>query len=161
MDKAFKLDQSKGCCPGQRAHHLIPETKFDGCTNYTSTMHSGAPTVCAEGGHSSGTHGELHGKTDDNTRDMVEGTYAYSSTGCNGRKASSLKCTIEASAEAFVKTFYGSKCKKACIKKQLEDYYKDLDYEIAPKDKVGKKIKDRFNEYTRKSKHCIKRLDYH
>ena len=54
MDKAFKLDQKKGCCPGQRAHHLIPATKFDGCTNYTSTMHSGAPTVCAEGGHSSG-----------------------------------------------------------------------------------------------------------
>jgi len=142
MDKAFKLDQSKGCCPGQRAHHLIPETKFDGCTNYTSTMHSGAPTVCAEGGHSSGTHGELHGKTDDNTRDMVEGTYAYSSTGCNGRKASSLKCTIEASAEAFVKTFYGSKCKKACIKKQLEDYYKDLDCEIVPKNKLGDPIED-------------------
>jgi len=139
MDKAFKLDQKKGCCPGQRAHHIIPETKFDGCDNYTKEIHNGAPTVCAEGGHSSGTHGKLHGKTDDNTDKMVNGEYEHTSTGCNGN-ASSLKCTIEASSDAFVKTFKGSKCKKKCIKEQLEKYYKDLGCTMVPKNKNGKVI---------------------
>jgi uncharacterized membrane protein len=116
LDKAFKLDKPKGCCPGQRAHHLIPETKFSGCGNYTDAVHNKAPTVCAEGGHSSGTHGQMHTNTDANAKTIVD---------AGNPDAGSLDAAIESSAEAFVETFKSSKCNKACIITQLEDYYKN------------------------------------
>ena len=134
MDKAFKLDQKKGCCPGQRAHHVVPQTKFDRkrtkeelerlrkdygddyneettCSKYTKSVHNNAPTICVEGGHSSGTHGKMHGETDEATRDTV-----------NNATEHNLENTLEASAKAFEKTF--PHCKKECIKEQLDNYYK-------------------------------------
>jgi len=132
-DTLFGLHKKGGCCPGQRAHHVVPQTKFDRkrskkelealrekygeeynkdttCTNYTKKMHDNAPTVCVEGGHSSGTHGKMHDATDKQTKKAV-----------NSNKPHTLDATLEDSAKAFEKTF--SQCKKECIKQQLEKYY--------------------------------------
>jgi len=172
-DKAFKLGNDKGCCPGQRAHHIIPAYKFRrtvnkvliyDCPEYAK-KHSTAPAICAEGGKDNGTHGLLHTKTDDNTKNMVKGAYADSEgrTVNLGKKlttkekeekeerkgeeqckggANSMNCTIEASAQAFSKVF--PHCKKECVKQTLEDFYKKIckgQGEIVPRNKLGKEIK--------------------
>jgi len=98
-----------------------------------------APTVCVEGaGHSHGSPGKLHKSTDDNTEAMVEGTYKKGDTSCN-QNASSMKCTIEASAQAMADEFG---CDKKCVKKELNDFYKDLckNGGLVLKDRNGKVI---------------------
>lgn len=152
MDKMFKLDKKSGCCPGQRAHHIIPKAKLAGCANYTDTVHNNAPTVCAEGGHSNGTHGKMHTNTDNNTEYMIFGEDKYESPHKCAKNASSTNCTIEASADAFMKTFSDSKCDKECIKKQLKEYYEKLGCEMKPVNKTGGEIKkdDENNERGRK-----------
>jgi len=119
MDKMFKLDQKDGCCPGQQAHHIIPKAKVEECPGYDNGK---APTVCLEGGNNNGTHGKLHKRTDVNTDAMVRGKYNKGDTSCN-QNAASMKCTIEASAQAMAKEFG---CDKKCVKKELNDFYKNL-----------------------------------
>jgi len=137
MDTLLKLDQPDGCCPGQQAHHVIPSGKFDGCSDYTvvkdkfrkidgkevlvkkgqgaNSVEAKAPTICLEGGNNNGTHGKLHKKTDVNTEDMLNGEY--------NKNPSSMKSTIEASAEAMNETFG---CDKECVAQELKKFYKDL-----------------------------------
>ncbi len=138
MDKLFKLDKKGGCCPGQRAHHIIPKAKMEGCPAYTKKVHNNAPTVCAEGGHSSGTHGKMHTNTDNITENIIFKEDEYEKY---EHKPESMEATIEASTEAFMKTFKNSKCKKKCIKDQLEDYYKKLGCNMKPVNKTGGEIK--------------------
>jgi hypothetical protein len=134
-DKMFKLDQKDGCCPGQQAHHVIPNAKVIECAGYKNDE---APTVCLEGGNNNGTHGKLHKQTDYNTEEMVKGKYKKGDRSCNGN-AGSMDCTIEASAQAMSDEFG---CDKACVTKALNSFYKDLckETEIALKDRNGKVI---------------------
>lgn len=78
---------------------------------------------------------------------MAEGEYANSEgktigeENCKGG-AASMKCTIEASAQAFSTVF--PHCKKECVKQELEEFYKNICKdagEIVPRDKMGKEIK--------------------
>jgi len=125
MDDLFNLDNPRGCCPGQQAHHIIPEAKVEACPNY---KRSEAPTVCLEGGNNNGTHGKLHIATDDNTEDMVykKGKYETINDKVNtySKEPASMKSTIEASAQAFSTEF--KHCTKKCIKEELEKFYKKL-----------------------------------
>ena len=91
-----------------------------------------------EGGNNNGTHGKLHKATDNNTDAMVHDEYKKGDTSCN-QNASSMKCTIEASAHAMADKFG---CDKKCIKKELNDFYKDLckNGGLALKDRNGKVI---------------------
>ena len=152
MDKIFALHKRGGCCPGQRAHHIIPQTKLLGCKDYVKNgkFHQTAPTVCVEGGLTSGTHGTLHANTDTATRQILykKGSYEHISL-----KSENLDAVIEASAAAYIKTFKDSKCDKECIKEQLQEHYKQFKAcTFAAKDKSGKVIetKDNTEEETRK-----------
>ena len=149
-DEVFKLNNKSGCCPGQRAHHVVPQTKFDRkvtpkelenddynsdttCDNYSKQMHDNAPTVCVEGGHSSGTHGKMHEKTDKQTRNDVDSNEPHT-----------LEQTLTQSAKAFKETF--KNCDEACIKAQLDSYYNHKGLEAClkergPRNKIGKPIK--------------------
>ena len=139
MDKTFQLHKKHGCCPGQRAHHIIPETKLIHCPGYKKggNIHTYAPTVCLEGGNGSGTHGEMHRNNDLKTTRLVNGKYPA----CKGQNINTIDCTIEVAAAAYVKTF--NHCKKACIKKQLKDYYKGTfkNCNMPPVNTHGKPIK--------------------
>jgi len=139
MDTLLKLDQPDGCCPGQQAHHVIPSAKFDDSSEYTlvkdkvrtvegqkiivkkgigsKSTEAKAPTICLEGGNNNGSHGKLHKKTDDNTKKMLNGKYGNAA--CNNN-ASSMKCTIEASAQAMEDKFG---CDKECVEKELKAFY--------------------------------------
>lgn len=137
MDKLLKLDQKDGCCPGQRAHHVIPKSRVSNCQGYD---HNKAPTVCVEGGNNSGTHGKLHMATDKNTEDMVYGIYEHSPSA--NKEPSSMASAIEASAQAMSKEFG---CDKTCIKRELDKFYRKLcPNGVVLKDRNGKVIeKDR------------------
>ncbi len=118
---------NKGCCPGQTAHHLIPNSAFqeergktnsniDDCkksfwskqgTYYTE---GGSPTVCVEGiNQHQGSHGDIH--TDSKTLfDMVPNPHysAYRNKAITAQK----------------QTFPSSNCSTKCMKSQLDNYYK-------------------------------------
>jgi hypothetical protein len=145
MDKIFDLGNEAGCCPGQQAHHVVPSVKVQQCQGYNADE---APTVCVEGGKTTGTHGKMHSATDTNTKKMVKGEYDTNPK-CN-TKADTIDCTIEASAQAMVEVFADSKCDKKCIKQQLHKFYDKLckGQKITPRDMDGNEIKksDEINE---------------
>lgn len=117
------LFSKEGCCPGQTAHHIIPDSYFKGpdgnipdCdkgnprSQYT---HVGAPTVCAEGGNSSGSHGQMHTLTNSlATKKVTNGELTY-------------KDAKDAAMEAHTKVFGGG-CGKdnKCLESQLDNYFK-------------------------------------
>jgi uncharacterized membrane protein len=142
-DSVFNLNNPSGCCPGQTGHHLIPETTISGskdkgdlCTGGTYN-HSAAPVVCSEGGKDTGTHGQLHDRTDQNVQDMMNGKYpGYEKCA----SAYTMDCATEAGAQAHAEQFPDSNCDKKCIKAQLKEYYGPLNCKPKPADKSGKPI---------------------
>ncbi len=112
--------KSKGCCPGQTGHHLIPHAfaKDAGCKNYKEGT---APTVCAEGeSHSTGgSHAAMHTATTEMllVKDGVLG------------KAKKMKYADvrDGVLDAHAKTFPFSTCSRGCLKEQLDNYYKKCD----------------------------------
>ena len=142
-DRFFGLANPEGCCPGQTPHHIIPETKLKGCPGYQKggSVHKQAPTVCLEGGKDNGTHGEMHQKTDEETKGILKLWREGKST----LDPESIDAAIEASARAYVATF--GQCSQKCIKEQLERYYKKRfkTCKIRVVDKSGKVI-ERDNE---------------
>ncbi len=139
-DRFFGLGNEKGCCPGQTAHHIIPETKLRDCPNYQKGggLHKQAPTVCLEGNKDNGTHGEMHHETDEITKKILEKWKKGKST----LDPTSIDATIEASAKAYAKTF--PQCSQNCIKEQLESYYKKKfkGCKLRVVDKSGKPIEN-------------------
>jgi hypothetical protein len=130
------LASKNGCCPGQTAHHIIPDSYFKSdngnipdCDKGNPTQqytHGGAPTVCAEGGNATGSHGKMHTLTDKFATEKIKGgelTY-------EDAKKSAL--------EAHAKTFGGG-CgeNNACIAAQLDNYFKKKcsksDFRVSPK----------------------------
>ena len=140
MDRIFDLGNASGCCPGQQAHHVIPSAKVAHCRGYNKDE---APTVCVEGGKENGTHGKMHAATDKNTRAMVYGEAPYDNTHPCAHKADTMKCTIEASAQAMVTVFADSHCDKECIEKQLHKFYDKLcqGEKMTPRDRHGNEVK--------------------
>ncbi len=126
------LFSNQGCCPGQTAHHLIPNAMFQkdrgestvsnisGCNRYD---HDKAPTVCVEGVRQTiGSHKRIHENSKNNLEKYLR---------------SSLPVTYKnvriAVSEAFVDTFNKpspgnlgvvSGCSKECIKQQLNEFMK-------------------------------------
>ena len=123
-----------GCCPGQTGHHLLPEAWLsDSKCGYSKSVHNKAPTVCAEGvGHSDGTHGTFHTKTDEVSKKHL------------GEQVS-IKRAIELAQQGhqnavntdFGERWYGEHCSPKCIEAQLQAFYKDFKCEPTVKDKVG------------------------
>jgi hypothetical protein len=139
-DRVFNLNDASGCCPGQTGHHLIPETSISqgkDCAGKYS--HNAAPVVCSEGGKDSGTHGELHDRTDGYVKDMMNGD--YSNPGYDKcASAYTMDCAVEAGAQAHADQFPDSNCNKDCIKALLKEYYDPLNCKPKPVDKSGNAI---------------------
>ncbi|MGH1441254.1 MAG: PAAR-like domain-containing protein [Cellvibrionaceae bacterium] len=112
----------QGCCPGQTAHHIIPNsmivddpnnTKISACPGYT---HGSAPTICVEGvGHSDGTHGDMHTAM----TDELGPTLNNSSRGLDYNRAKA------AALEAHRDVFPRANCSRACLEKQMDHYFDD------------------------------------
>ncbi len=118
----FNLSDSRGCCPGQTGHHLIPESwlkdgsgveKAHRCTNYN---HGAAPTACVEGYDGRyGSHGKAHAQLNETLKKR----------GAVGR-AVTIKEAIDLAVEGYTRPgSVGERCDKDCIREQLERYYGD------------------------------------
>lgn len=110
-----------GCCPGQTGHHVLPHemTKGGACPGYTK---GGAPTVCVEGvNNTHGTHGMIHRKLASSMKDFTSpGILDW-----NGKDELSYDEAAELGAESIRDTFPESKCSAACLKAQLDAYYRN------------------------------------
>lgn len=107
-----------GCCPGQSGHHVLPDemTKDGRCTGYTK---GGAPTVCAEGANNSnGSHGMLHQSLDRQIKDH-KGLPIFGGDTLSYGKARDM------GVKSIQQTFPESKCDAACLRAQLDAYYKN------------------------------------
>ena len=116
FDSGFAdLSDSRGCCPGQTGHHLLPAATFGNCPGYTRSQHNRAPTVCAEGvNHSQGSHGQMHSAMD---RRLTENH-------SNGEPMS-MDQAIDHAVESLRDTV-GENCREDCLKQQLEQFYNNL-----------------------------------
>lgn len=136
---AEAANSGEGCCPGQTGHHLIYDSWMDGagCKNYDRDT---APTVCVEGtDQRHGSHGAIHDATDRRIK------------GALGRKPPSMKLDSKGrmsyedakkrALDAFKEIFWNSGCSLACLKKQLDEYYKNAcggkEPTLRPTDKGG------------------------
>lgn len=130
------LFSSSGCCPGQTAHHLIPDSFFksehgniadcDKGNPLNQYTHGGAPTVCSEGGNATGSHGKMHDLMNElATKEIDNGELTY-------EKAK--KAALEAHSRVF-----GSECgdNNLCLAVQLDNYYKKKckknNFRVSPK----------------------------
>jgi len=116
----FSLGDSRGCCPGQIGHHLIPQSwLYDGsvaggnarCSSYN---HGQAPTACVEGYDGRyGTHGDAHRQLNQQIRRrQVDG------------EPLRMNEAIDLAVDGYTRP--GSPCagcNKECLKEQLKKYY--------------------------------------
>lgn len=148
------LASKRGCCPGQTPHHMIPNSMLQisekaadsdkdkarnsrdasgnmHCPDYT---HASAPTVCAEGRtQHECTHKDVH----DASADLFTPTVMHNNH--------SLDQMIDHSVDAHHKAFRRSSCSKACIKKQLREYFNEkcngnLNFRVRPVDGKGQNL---------------------
>lgn len=124
------LSDSRGCCPGQTGHHLIPKAMLQHCSAYNADKHKQAPVVCAEGAnHSMGSHGQLHDAMDDQ----------LISKHSDGRPMT-MQQAIDAAATSLASSGVGNRCRPECIKEQLERFYKNLPCTPNAVNRVGRPI---------------------
>ena len=111
---------NKGCCGGQTGHHLIYGAMLkDSCPGYDAQAHKDAPTVCVEGTNQNvGSHGRVHDKMDKQVQDLAD-------AGKTPNGAMSMDDAIGAAAKSHSAAFPASRCSEDCIRKQLENFYKD------------------------------------
>ncbi len=107
----------EGCCPGQTGHHVLPGAMFEGQPCYTG-KHGSAPTVCVEGvNNSHGSHGFAHSNLKEIIdRHKLKGqTMTYTEARNAGVDAITKPKPIAPASD----------CNPDCLKKQLDEYYKD------------------------------------
>ena len=120
-DRKIESSFGGGCCPGQTGHHLIYGAMARSCPGY---KHAEAPTVCVEGVNQNvGSHGRVHDKMDEQVSDL-----AKQAGGLNADGTMNMDKAIEAAAVSHRRAFPASKCSKACIKAQLESYYRSEEH---------------------------------
>jgi hypothetical protein len=113
----FNLADSRGCCPGQTGHHVLPDSWLrapggGSCTNGYNK--DDAPVACLEGtGNREGSHRQAH--------DSIERLIDQNGTG-----PTSMSNAIDMATEAYTADGApGEDCNPDCIREQLEDYYAD------------------------------------
>ena len=105
--------KGEGCCPGQTAHHVIPDSaaKSAGCEDY---KYGTAPTICLEGQDNNfGSHGRAHTKLDMDIKD-------YNGVGKPPKPISYDKMR-DKSLDAIKDST--EQCNRACLRAQLDSYY--------------------------------------
>lgn len=112
--KSNGTKSGRGCCPGQTAHHLIPDAaaKGAGCTGYS---YNGAPTICVEGQDNTyGSHGRAH---------AALGASISSYRQRSGSDAISYEAMRDQALKAVDEST--SQCNADCLKAQLDSYYRN------------------------------------
>jgi hypothetical protein len=113
------------CCDGETPHHLVEVHGFAVPGDRESTLpqfpgysENSAPCVCAQGGRTEGTHGDLH---------AVQGVLEY---GAMSRAKPNMRGMAwnygearAAGVKALKATFPESKCRDGCIQHQLDNYH--------------------------------------
>lgn len=112
---------NEGCCPGQTAHHLIPNSMYqssrkDNSSNVAACPgydHNDAPNVCVEGADQNiGSHGEIHTQTANYLGRILSAEDAIMT----------YDDAQDAAIRAFDNAFPRSNCERRCLEKQLEHY---------------------------------------
>ena len=112
------------CCPGQTAHHLLPDAMFRDPNSKSGSgegkkkakhkcwkkyNYNDAPTICLEGGGATGSHGAMHKATKGLlSKDKNKSLIDYD--------------TISKRLAKIISAAYG--CDPDCLKAQLDKYYK-------------------------------------
>lgn len=139
QSKNVEPSTNGGCCKGQTGHHLLPDAliKDAKCSKY---KYAEAPTVCAEGGVTNGSHGRVHDAMDNELIEKLK-------DGKIVNDKISLDDAIDAAATSHMKAFPLSLCRKDCIRSQLEDYYSKACKQSNPmldaKNKGGNEISEK------------------
>ena len=112
--KSNGTKSGRGCCPGQTAHHVIPDAaaKGAGCSDYS---YDDAPTICLEGQDNTyGSHGRAHS--------ALGRSIASYKLGAN-----STEISYPAMRERALKALEEStsQCEIDCLRAQLDAYYKN------------------------------------
>jgi hypothetical protein len=114
--------KGEGCCPGQTAHHLIPDKNIPPgvCAGYTKR---GAPTICLEGSSNNagwGSHGNAHAALKKLMEEYRLGRVA------EGKSPNSISYDKMADHAIDAVRLSGAalQCSKACLRAQLDAYYK-------------------------------------
>jgi hypothetical protein len=108
------VDKGLGCCPGQTAHHIIPDAaaKGAGCKDY---KYKEAPTICLEGQDNTyGSHGRAH-------KALGKAMKQY-----NGEGAAPGPIKYPEMREKALDAIKDSteQCNRDCLRAQLDSYYK-------------------------------------
>lgn len=114
-------DTGEGCCPGQTGHHVIPDSAVGECPGYTE---GDAPTICLEGADNNhGSHGAAH-----NT--LKESMDKYNGNGTDGKINSPQPIDYEEMRKRALEAVapFTEQCNKACLKAQLDSYFKDCKF---------------------------------
>ncbi|WP_293266686.1 PAAR-like domain-containing protein [Neptunomonas sp.] len=124
--KSKNLKESKGCCPGQTPHHVIPDTwmKKSSCVRYTK---GAGLSICTEGRshNQGGSHQGMHDNLDkllkkDKLMDIDSVPRKVLQPDISMDKATDM------AAASIKNTFPASGCDKKCLVAQIEDYYDKL-----------------------------------
>ena len=133
----MSLADSRGCCPGQTAHHLIQDSWLktpgskrgagDRCAPKRYNVNK-APTVCVEGmNQRTGSHGTIHQTTEDRLQAHLDKS---------GGKFT-MANAIDVAAKAHQDMVGKNTCNQACIKDQIRDYFEDMGCDPIPTDRDG------------------------
>jgi hypothetical protein len=115
-----------GCCPGQQAHHPIPQAVMKGVEcrddkDGRAYKDAEAPTVCVEGNRENrGSHKRVHDKFDGQLRELNKDE----KIGADGTM--SMNDAVKAAAASHQDAFPLSRCRPGCIIAQLREYYDRL-----------------------------------
>lgn len=125
------LSDSRGCCPGQTGHHVLPRAMMAHCPSYTTRQHNAAPTACLEGANQwMGSHGQAHDATDRLLRELHS----------NGQPMT-LSNAIDLVTTAYTdENGVGRDCNPECIREQLERFYNTLGCTPEPVNRSGQRI---------------------
>ncbi|MCU7861505.1 MAG: DUF4150 domain-containing protein [Candidatus Thiodiazotropha sp. (ex Lucinoma kastoroae)] len=134
------LGDSRGCCPGQTGHHLVPGSWVKNkCSPYD---HDSAPVTCMEGtGHSDGSHGAMHTGMNKAYDEALSAKAAQDLDGkVNINEA--MDMAVQSHQEVYPVDRAWSLvdgCETKCLKAQLKKYYDDLKCDEAlDAKKIGK-----------------------
>jgi hypothetical protein len=126
------LGDSRGCCPGQTGHHLVPGSWVKNkCSPYN---HDAAPVTCMEGtGHSDGSHGEMHTGMN---KAYDEALSAKAAEDADGKV--NINEAIDMATQSHQEVYPVDRawslidgCEEKCLKAQLKKYYDKLDCDEA------------------------------
>lgn len=116
-----------GCCKGQTAHHVIPDTWMKGFESCPEYEHKAGLSICVEGtSHSQGgSHEKIHTELD-----KILKNKKLLDTASKPRKVLQPEISFDdakkIAVNSILQTFPLSGCSAKCLLAQIEDYYDEL-----------------------------------